>query len=117
MTKTELMDCVCEYARTNMAAKATSKVTQFMLGAVSGGIGRGMIESKVSPFADLCADSEGHLKWEDIKSSITAGFGVSKSVPVLGGLISLDMDDASDFFAFVEKKVPNVNSCSTASKS
>ncbi len=112
MTKSELMDHICNYARTNMASKATSKVTQFVLGAMSGGIGRSVLEGKLSPIADLCADASGNLKWNDIKSSITAGFGTSNTVPVLGGIISLDMNDANDFFAFVESRATNLNCAS-----
>lgn len=113
MTKSELMDHVCNYARMNMAAKATSKVTQFVLGAMSGGIGRSVLEGKLSPIADLCADASGNLRWNDIKSSISAGFSASNAVPVLGGIISLDMNDANDFFAFVESRATNLN-CSSA---
>lgn len=114
MTKADLIECICAYARGRMASKATSKVTQFMLGAISGGIGRSLIETKVSPIADICSDQDGNLKWSEIKASISDGFGISKTVPVLGGLISLDMDDANDFFSFVEANVQNVNNCQTA---
>lgn len=102
MRKDELVGKICEWARTRLAAKATSKLTQFALGAVSGGIGRSLLESKVLPLAEACSDEGGNLRWEEMKASVQSGFAAAGSVPVLGGLISLDAEDAADFFAFAE---------------
>jgi len=115
MTKIELIDKLCAYAKNNMASKANSKMTQFVLGAMSNGIGRSMVESKLSPIIDMCKDSNGNLRWDEMKSSIISGFNISKTIPVLGGIISIDMNDANDFFAFVESNTTNTNSCSQTS--
>ena len=114
MTKADLIEKLCTYARTNMASKATSKATQFVLGAISSGIGKKIIESKLSPIFGLCTDENGNIKWDEVKASIISGFNTSNSVPVLGGVISVDVNDANDFFSFVESSNVNTNSCNAS---
>lgn len=45
------------------------------------------------------SDANGDLDIPGLRESVYAGFEVAKSVPVLGGTISVDVQDARDFFA------------------
>lgn len=103
MTKSDFVNEICNYARTTLASKANSKLTQFALGSCTVGIGRNIVESKLSPLLDMCTDECGNINIEGLKASIIGGFEISKQVPILGGIISLDADDANDFFCFIEK--------------
>lgn len=99
MKAPEFMDRLFAWARTDLAAKCTSPLTAMAVGAASCGVGRRIVESKVSPYLAICAGQDGELDIPGIRESVLAGFTAAKSVPVLGGAISIDAQDARDFFA------------------
>ena len=74
-------------------------LTGAAIGAASCGVGRRILESKIVPLLSLCVDANGDLDIPGLRESVYAGFEVAKSVPVLGGIISVDVQDARDFFA------------------
>lgn len=99
MKTPEFMDRLCSWARTGLAAKCTSPYTSLAIGAASCGVGRRILEAKAVPLLSLCAGPDGELDIPGIRESALAGFDAAKSVPVLGGLVSLDRQDVADFFA------------------
>lgn len=98
MTVQQFLDGVCSYAGTTMASKAKSKVTQFVLGAVAAGAGRAALESKVSGLVPYIADGNGEVDVEAVRESVMSGLKASGSLPILGGLVSVDASDAAEFF-------------------
>ena len=99
MKAPEFMDRLFAWVRGDLAAKCTSPMTAMAVGAASCGVGRRIVESNVAPYLALCAGPDGELDVPGIRESALAGFNSAKSVPVLGGAISLDAQDARDFFA------------------
>lgn len=97
MTYEQFIDKLCVYAKTVIAPKTQSKVTQFILGAATVGAGRKALEEYVRPVLSFCGDD---IDIESVKASVIAGFKVSGSLPILGGRITLDEGDATDFFSF-----------------
>lgn len=95
----EFMDRLCAWARTGLASKCTNVLTGGAIGAASCGVGRKILESKIVPYLSLCADANGDIDIPGLRESVYAGLEIAKSVPVLGGLISIDQQDARDFFA------------------
>lgn len=95
----EFMDSLCTWARTGLASKCTNVLTGAAIGAASCGVGRRILESKIVPLLSLCVDANGDIDIPGLRESVYAGFEVAKSVPVLGGIISVDVQDARDFFA------------------
>lgn len=99
MTSSEFIDRLCAWARTGLVAKCTQPMTMLAIGAASCGVGRKILEAKLSPFLAMCADESGAVDVEGLKESALAGLDLAKSVPILGGLVSVDAQDARDFFA------------------
>lgn len=99
MKAPEFMDRLFAWARGDLAAKCTSPLTAMAVGAASCGVGRRIVEAKVSPYLALCAGPDGELDIPGLRESVLAGLAAAKSVPVLGGVVSLDEQDARDFFA------------------
>ena len=99
MKANEFIDKLCLYARQNLAPKCTNKYTMMAIGAASCGVGRKILESKVMPVLTMAADANGELDIPGIKDSVLSGLDLAQSVPVLGGLVSIDADDAREFFS------------------
>ena len=102
MKSVELIDKACEYARTELAANAKSKIVQFILGASTVGTGKAAIEAKVTPMIKFFEDENGDVNISGLKESVLSGFASSGSIPFLGGIFALDCDDAKKFFEHLE---------------
>ncbi|MGN0844456.1 MAG: hypothetical protein ACI4QT_04455 [Kiritimatiellia bacterium] len=50
----------------------------------------------------MAVQEDGELDLEGIRESIMAGLELAKRVPVLGGLMNIDANDASEFFAYLK---------------
>ena len=104
MKRAELIDKACEYARTELASSAKSKIVQFMLGACTVGTGKSAIEAKVSPMLEFFENENGDIDVCALKESVLGGFSASGNLPFLGGLFCLDCEDAKKFFDSIETK-------------
>lgn len=99
MKANEFIDKLCQYARQNLAPKCTNKYTIMAIAAASCGVGRKILDAKILPILAMAVDEQGELDLAGIKDSVLSGMDLAQSVPVLGGLVSIDADDAREFFS------------------
>lgn len=104
MKRAELIDNICEYARTCLASKAKSKIVQFMIGAGTVGTGRRIIEEKMSAFMPMFEGEDGEVDICALHECIMGGFEASENLPLLGGMFSLDGEDAKGLHDFLKSK-------------
>lgn len=102
MTTDQMIERLCSYAGTTLAAKAKSKVTQFALGVASSGVGRRALGNALAPMSAHFEKPDGSVDVAALKDAVAAGFKASGSLPVLGGMISVDATDADEFFRTLE---------------
>lgn len=99
MKSDEFVGKLCHFASTNLAPRLTDPLTIVTVVGMSCGAGRTAVARKLDPILSLCTDENGDLDLEGIETSVTTGLDAAKSLPVLGGLLSIDSGDAREFFA------------------
>lgn len=103
MNAESLTQVICDHIAQDMIPRAKNPLTKFALGAATAGAGRSVLAEKVRAMTAIFAGSDGEFDEASIRESVMAGFSSSGSIPVLGGLISVDAADAERMFARISQ--------------
>lgn len=101
MKANEFIDRLGRFAVERICPKCSNPMTQMIIGASTCGVGRRILETKLAPILGMCAAENGELDIPGMRESVLAGAQRAKSVPLLGGAISLDAKDAEEFFDYI----------------
>lgn len=99
MTQSDILTKAMQYLGGVIAPRLTDPLKQFKVGMVVGGVGRKRIEAMAGALFEDFTDERGAVDVAGLKRAVLSGFGAAQALPIADLGISLDAQDAEDFFA------------------